>query len=67
MEQNQFLTVTQAARVLDLSSDSIRRFEREGILPAIRVGKGQRLFADADVQRLRAEREKKSIQRDLSE
>jgi excisionase family DNA binding protein len=33
-----FLTVTEAAKILDLSSDSIRRYEREGILLAIRVG-----------------------------
>ena len=59
MEQ-QFLTVTEAARLLDLSSDSIRRFEQEGILPAIRVGKGHRLFTHSDVERLRLQREKKS-------
>jgi excisionase family DNA binding protein len=65
MEQ-QFLTVSQAARLLDLSSDSIRRFEREGILPAIRVGKGHRLFTQSDVERLRVEREKKSNQQLLA-
>lgn len=55
-----FLTTTEAARLLDLSSDSIRRYEREGTLSAIRVGKGQRLFDRAEVERLRAEREEKS-------
>jgi excisionase family DNA binding protein len=64
--EHQFLTVSQAARLLDLSSDSIRRFEREGILPAIRVGKNHRLFTHSDVERLRLEREKKSNQQLLA-
>ena len=62
MEKYQLLTVTEVARLLDLSSDSIRRFEREGILPAIRVGKGHRLFSQSDVERLRVHRKKKSNQ-----
>ena len=52
-----FLTTSEAAKILNLSPDSIRRFEREGILPAIKVGDGNRLFAEADVDRLRLQRE----------
>lgn len=59
MEQ-QLLTVTQAARILDRSSDSVRRYEKEGILSAIRVG-GHRLFYKAEVERLRDQREKLPI------
>jgi excisionase family DNA binding protein len=59
MEQK-FLTVTEAARVLDLSSDSVRRLEGEGKLAAIRVGKGQRLFSRSEVERLRDERAAKN-------
>ena len=54
----ELLTTSQAAKILDLSPDSIRRFEREGILSAIRVGKGQRLFRQAEVETLRVERKK---------
>jgi excisionase family DNA binding protein len=54
----ELLTTSQAAKILDLSPDSIRRFEREGILSAIRVGKGQRLFRQAEVESLRLERTK---------
>lgn len=56
-----FLTVSECAKRLDLSPDSIRRFERDGILPAIRVGKGQRLFTAENVERLAADRERKKV------
>jgi excisionase family DNA binding protein len=55
----ELITVGEAAKMLDLSADSVRRFEREGVLAAIRVGKGQRLFTPSDIERLRAEREKR--------
>ena len=62
----QFLTVSQATRLLDLSSDSVRRFEWDGILPAIRVGKGHRLFAHSDVERLRVQCENRSNQQPVA-
>ena len=58
-KKHHLLTVTEVARLLDCSSDSVRRYERIGILPAIRVGNGHRLFAHVDVERLRVRREKK--------
>ncbi len=61
--EQKFLSVTQAARALDLSADSIRRLERAGILPAIRVGKGERLFTPQDVENLAAERARVKTQR----
>jgi excisionase family DNA binding protein len=61
--EEKLLTVSECAKRLDLSADSIRRFERNGILPAaIRVGKGQRLFAEDNVERLAADRERKRIE-----
>jgi excisionase family DNA binding protein len=50
------LTTGEAARLLDLSPDSVRRFEREGLLSAIRVGKGQRLFTKSEIERLSDQR-----------
>jgi excisionase family DNA binding protein len=52
-----FLTTSEAAKILDLSPDSVRRLEREGLLPALKVGKGHRLFDPRDVENLRAKRE----------
>ena len=57
------ITTSEAAKVLDLSADSVRKFEREGILSAIKVGKGQRLFAKSEVEKLHAQREKSDSER----
>lgn len=54
------ITVGEAGKILELSADSVRRLERDGVLPAIKVGKGQRLFQEGDVKRLRTEREKRN-------
>jgi excisionase family DNA binding protein len=63
MKEN-FLTVGEVAKVYDCSPDTVRRLARQGLLPAIRVGReGHRLFAPADVKRLEAERRKKSEER----
>jgi len=59
MTETKYFTVTEAARFLEVSSDSIRRFENEGILPvAMRIGKGHRLFALAELEKLKARRKK---------
>lgn len=54
----ELLTTSEAAKILDLSPDSVRQFERKGILSAVRVGKGQRLFRKAEVEKLHEQREK---------
>ena len=45
------LTTSAAARILDLTSESVRQYERQGKLPAIRTESGMRLFQRADVER----------------
>jgi excisionase family DNA binding protein len=50
------VTVSEAARLLDVSADTVRRWEAAGILAARRTGTGVRIFARADVQRLATER-----------
>lgn len=55
-----YLTTGEAAKILDLSPDSVRRFEREGLLKVTKLGTGQRLFFASDVHRLRETREKSS-------
>ncbi len=52
MHDERFLTTTDAARVLNRSSDCVRLYERSGKLPAQRTRSGQRLFKLSDVERL---------------
>jgi len=51
---NQFITTSDAARILGCSPDSVRRYERQGGLrAAAKVGKGrrlERLFLEKDVR-----------------
>jgi excisionase family DNA binding protein len=49
---DQFLTTSDAARLLHRSVDRVRGYEREGKLPAQRTRSGQRLFKASDVDRL---------------
>jgi len=46
------LTVSDAARVLNRSADTVRTYERQGKLPAQRTRGGLRLFKASDVERL---------------
>jgi DNA-binding transcriptional MerR regulator len=46
---DEYLTTTDTARVLRVSTDSVRLYERKGLLPAIRTRSGVRLFLHADV------------------
>ena len=50
------LTTSGTARLLELSSESVRAYERAGKLPATRTESGMRLFRRADVERLAAAR-----------
>jgi len=62
MNEN-FLTVGQAAKLLDRSAESVRQYERHGKLFAIKAGRGLRLFRASDVQAFaqkQREREKKA-------
>ena len=52
-----YLEPAQVARLLGVSADTVRRWERLGLLPAIRTARGSRLFRRADVEALRARRD----------
>jgi len=43
---------TEAARILDVSPETVRHWERIGILPALKTARGVRLFDRRDVERL---------------
>lgn len=50
------LSVSEVARRLEVSSQTIRDWADSGKLPAMRTGGGQRIFLLADVERVRLER-----------
>lgn len=49
---DELLTTSDVARSLNRSVDSIRKYERDGKLPALKTRSGQRLFRIDDVERL---------------
>lgn len=50
------LLTSEVARILEVSSETVRVWERLGRLPALKTGRGVRLFDRGDVERLAAER-----------
>jgi excisionase family DNA binding protein len=53
----QLLTVSRAARLLEVASETVRAMADTGRLPAVRTTSGVRLFNRHDVEALAAERE----------
>lgn len=58
--EKKFLSVSEAARLLGMSSDWVRLQEKSGKLKAIKSGGGIRLFALEDVQKLATKRGRRS-------
>jgi excisionase family DNA binding protein len=56
------LLTSEAARVLGVTPDTVRRLERLGKLPAKKTARGVRLFARDDVERLAQERQAREAQ-----
>lgn len=56
MTMKKFLQTKDAARLLDLSADMVRRMERSGQLKANRTESNTRLFERSDVEKLARER-----------
>ncbi len=54
--KNEFLSVTGAAKILDVAAQTVRDWERRGHLRALRTETGYRVFKRADVEKLAAER-----------
>lgn len=53
-----FFTVSEVARLLEVSESTVRNLEGRGVLPAARLNGGMRLFERDAVLKLRARREK---------
>jgi DNA-binding transcriptional MerR regulator len=49
---DEFLMVTDSAKILDRSAQTVRFYERTGKLAAIRTADGTRLFRRSDVEAL---------------
>lgn len=59
---NDLLTVGDVARILGCSPQAVRKMERRGVINVEQTWRGMRLFADADVQRLKALRDARPTQ-----
>ena len=53
-----YLTVSEVARALGVSKDSVRAYAKTGRLPGRRTNSGVRLFVPRDVARFKIERER---------
>lgn len=54
------VTVGEAARILDRSSDAVRGYADSGKLKSLRTQRGQRLFVMSDVKKLAQELPRRS-------
>jgi excisionase family DNA binding protein len=50
------LLTSEVAEMFAVTPDTVRRWERLGLLPAMRTGHGVRLFARQDIERILHER-----------
>ena len=66
MEAQPPLRIGQAAEVLGVSVDTIRRWAGQGILKTARTGGGQRLVSAAEVRRMLDTRRKAAPQRTIA-
>ncbi len=53
------ILTNEAARILGVSPDTVRFLERTGRLPAVKIGRGVRLFDRAIVIRVARQRERR--------
>ena len=58
--ENTLLTVSDAADLLDLTANAVRRLSDRGDIATLRTASGIRLFRLSDVQQLAIERQGKS-------
>ncbi len=56
IQPDSLLMASDVARVFDVTSEAVRKWERAGRLSALRTLRGTRLFRGSDVLRLQQER-----------
>ncbi|MDD4271261.1 MAG: DNA (cytosine-5-)-methyltransferase [Patescibacteria group bacterium] len=52
MKKNQFITAGEAARQLGISIDTIRRWDKKGLIKSFRDGKNDRIFSLEEIKRI---------------
>jgi excisionase family DNA binding protein len=57
--EHQPITVGEAARILRVSEDTVRRYDAAGVLKAARTSSGVRIFDRRDVERVAADRDRR--------
>ena len=50
---NPIYTISNAAKLLDISAHTLRMYEREGLLIPFRKNSNQRLYSDKDLERVK--------------
>lgn len=55
--KSEYIALGEAARIIKSSQEFTRRLADTGVLPAIRLGNGHRIFRREDVERLARKRE----------
>ena len=58
-QDERLLTPLDASRILGVSTDSVRYYSKEGMLPTIKTVGGRHLFRRSDVAELAAKRAEK--------
>jgi excisionase family DNA binding protein len=58
---NKFLLTSEVARIFEVVPATIRLWERQGRIKAVRTNGGVRLFNRRDVERLARERERETV------
>lgn len=54
MELRRFLSTRQVAQMLGVHPQTLRRWEREGVVPAASRRRGQRIYTASDVESIKA-------------
>jgi predicted site-specific integrase-resolvase len=60
MEQSEYLSVSGTARTLNRSENTVRLWERQGKIAAIKTETGKRIFARVEVERVARELERQT-------
>ena len=60
--RNRFISIGEAARLLDCSTDSVRRYDGGGVVKLMRIA-GQRVLTQQDVDTIRRYRDRLSAKR----
>ena len=61
----ELLTIATAARKAGVCIDTIRNYEREGLLEPVRDSAGRRIFTRPDVEAIRSIYQRKAIERKM--